>query len=125
MTNREYYKEQILDIACSGYSIAMDRETHKLVPCVRMYCEDCIFSNGVSCEDKLEAWCNSEYKPPVDWSKVTVDTKVLVSKDGKGWLKRYFAEYKDGQVFTFPNGTTSWNCEGRAFCWQYAKLAEE
>lgn len=124
MTNREYYKEQILDIACSGYSIALDRETHKLFPCVRMYCEDCIFSNGVSCAYKLEAWCNSEYIP-IDWSKVDIDTKILVSNDGEFWQKRYFAEYKDGVVFAYANGCTSWSNEYKPFNWRYAKLAEE
>lgn len=29
----------------------------------------------------------------VDWSKVAVDTPVLVSNDNKEWIKRYFARY--------------------------------
>ena len=40
----------------------------------------------------------------VDWSKVPVDTKVLVRDSMGEWYKRYFAEYKDGIFYTFNNG---------------------
>lgn len=35
------------------------------------------------------------------WSKVSVDTKILVSNNGKGWSKRHFAKYEDGKVYFF------------------------
>lgn len=70
-------------------------------------------------------WLMEEYKEPkVDWSKVEVDTPVLVrNREDEDWYKRYFAEYKDGVVYTWVNGATSWN----ATCmteWKQAKLAE-
>lgn len=37
----------------------------------------------------------------VDWSKVAVDTPVLVSLDDKLWLCRYFADFKNGIVYTW------------------------
>lgn len=60
----------------------------------------------------------------VDWSKVEVDTPILVRNDGCVWTKRYFAEYKNGKVRTYHNGATSWSSDGRMGSWDYAKLAE-
>lgn len=45
-------------------------------------------------------------KPAVDWSKVAVDTKVLV-KFNDTWEKRYFAKYENGKIFVWSYGKTS------------------
>lgn len=66
----------------------------------------------------------------IDWSKVKVDTPILVSTDGKTWFNRYFAEYKDGEVFFWNNGATSWSSKHvfKSWCivtFPYAKLAND
>lgn len=68
---------------------------------------------------------NMDFEEVVDWSKVPVDTKILV-KDTieRKWHKRYFAKYEDGVVYAWDSGkasfttvyTTRWDC---------AKLYEE
>jgi hypothetical protein len=70
------------------------------------------------------------FKEVVDWSKVPVDTKVLVSNDGKEWSRRHFAEYKDGKVYCFNSGVTSFTVKESYFLnekasWDYAKLYQE
>lgn len=62
----------------------------------------------------------------VDWSKVPVDTPILVSLDDKLWLCRYFADFKNGIVYTWSNGATSWSVPRREHkdAWSFAKLAE-
>ena len=63
----------------------------------------------------------------VDWSKVAVDTPILVSVDGKYWCKRYFASFDGCDVLAWKYGATSWsveNAEDEVFKWNYAKLAE-
>lgn len=62
----------------------------------------------------------------VDWSKVAVDTPILVSLDDKLWLCRYFADFKNGIVYTWSNGATSWSVPRREHkdAWSFAKLAE-
>lgn len=60
----------------------------------------------------------------VDWSKISVDTPILVRNNGCVWTKRYFAEYKNGKVRAYHNGATSWSSDGRMGSWDYAKLAE-
>lgn len=63
----------------------------------------------------------------IDWSKVPVDTPILVKNhDGESWEKRYFAFFKDGNIYAWMCGTTSWTADvaDGATDWKYAKLAE-
>lgn len=61
----------------------------------------------------------------VDWSKVEVDTPVLVrDSETSRWENRYFAFFENGRVHTWNSGTTSWTSEGYEMSWKYAKLAE-
>ena len=129
MTNREKYKEEILDVACAGYSIALSRQTGKLVPCDPLRCSECEFNNGIDgCVNELKHWCNSEYKEPeIDWSKVKVDTPILVrTSETDRWNKRYFAKYENGFVYAWSFGATSWSIDRKnnAAQWNFAKLAE-
>lgn len=62
--------------------------------------------------------------PPVDWSKVEVDTPILVSMDGDEWEMRHFATYVNGVVKAWDDGGTSYT-EKEVCPWPYAKLAEE
>lgn len=63
-------------------------------------------------------------EPEIDWSKVEVDTPILVRDDESDkWLKRYFAKYEGGVVYTWNFGRTSWT-EDCMTEWNYAKLAE-
>ena len=60
----------------------------------------------------------------VDWSKVPVDTKILVSNNNNKWYKRHFAKYENDEVFAFMNGTTSYT-DNSCITWKYAKLYKE
>lgn len=61
----------------------------------------------------------------IDWSKVDVDTKILVSEDGVVWRKRYFAKYENDKVCAFVGGATSFSNRGSYISWKYAKLYKE
>lgn len=131
MTNREKYAEQILDIAVTGNSIAIDKcgNLHK---CNELRCDNCTFGylgNFRSCYEKVKEWSEQEYvEPPVDWSKVPVDTKVYVrDSDSDPWEPRYFAKFEDGKIFVWTNGATSFS--SNSVCgyswWNQGKLAED
>lgn len=65
----------------------------------------------------------------IDWSKIPVDTKVLVKNDENGeWDRRYFAGFINGEITTFSNGMTSWSTSRPnnpiLVSWKYAKLVE-
>ena len=63
-------------------------------------------------------------EPEIDWSEVNVDTPILVGEGDGEWVKRYFAEYKDGIVYAWCGGSTSWDANNMMMSWKYAKLAE-
>lgn len=78
-------------------------------------------------EEKDQLIDIGEYLGIVDWSKVPVDTPVLVREfETYDWKKRYFAFFKDGMVHVWRNGATSWSIENDkdTIPWTYAKLAE-
>lgn len=125
MKNKEKYAKEILDIACSGNSLAFDKTTNKVVPCNGLCCLNCLF--GHNCDEAIKEWCESEYvEPPVDWSKVPVDTPILVrDEDEEKFKKRHFAKYANEKVYAWNMGTTSWTAdENCVTTWNCAKLAE-
>lgn len=130
MTNREKYAKQILDIACSSNKIAVDKKTMKPAPCEDIPCGECYFGVvvGGNCRNVCEEWCNEEYKEPqIDWSKVPVDTPILVrdSQDDE-WLRRHFAKFEDGVVYAWDDGKTSWSLFSLGKVdWKYAKLPKD
>ena len=92
--------------------------------CASINCEACFMYQMI--------WLLKDYEeieepkePEIDWSKIKVDTPILVrdSKDSK-WLRRYFAKYEDEKVYAWLGETTSYDACGQVAKWKYAKLAE-
>ena len=129
MTNYEKYKE-IIDLTFErGESIALTKDTKEVVSCQGLKCENCLFLYRYGkhhyCNVTRIKWLVTEYtEPEIDWSKVPIDTPVLVSDDGTNWIKRYFAKYEDGRICAFVDAGTSWSSNGDFVDWDYAKLAE-
>ena len=74
-------------------------------------------------------WLLEEYEEPkepeTDWSKVKVDTPILVRDfEGSDWFRRHFAKYENGTVYAWDGGYTSWSGGDVITDWKYAKLAE-
>ena len=128
MTNREKYAEQIIDMALDSIEIAVDKEG-KLCDCNVILCSDCAWSDKSRCRERFKEWAEQEYvEPPVDWSKVPVDTKVYVrDSDSAPWKPRYFARFKNEGIFTWTNGATSFSAKGfdDVTLWRQGKLAED
>ena len=126
MTNKEKYGNKIIELAIDEGVLAL--KNGEPAPCAKIKCEDCDYGKSDSCKGSTRGfreWLNSEYvEPPVDWSKVEVDTPILVrqTKDGE-WLRRHFAKYEGGIVYTWKDSHTSWT-EDCMTGWKYAKLAE-
>ena len=90
---------------------------------------------GIGCEQchMLQTiWLLEEYEEPeepeepkTDWSKVEVDTPILVRDfEGSDWFRRHFAKYENGTVYAWDGGDTSWSGGDVMTDWKYAKLAE-
>ena len=89
---------------------------------------DCINIGCARCHMLQMIWLMEDYEEPeTDWSKVEVDTPILVKEyEESNWTKRYFAKYEDGVVYAWNNGVTSWtaNDDECVIAWSFAKLAE-
>lgn len=130
MLNKEKYMDELLKYACrkpmhSGFAVL---KVGGLANCITTSCSRCIFyynTDCTDCEERRRKWLEQEYEPPVDWSKVPVDTPILVKDtEDDDWMNRYFAEYKNGTVYAWCNGATSWSGKNNKCPWKYAKLAE-
>lgn len=125
MTNREAYKDKLDNLLAAVVAVV----DGKPEPCETASCKRCLFLG--SCrkhEHKKEVidWLNAEYQePPVDWSKVPIDTPVLASWDGERWYHRYFSGVRDGKPETYDSGATLWSADDNRTCaWNYMRLAE-
>lgn len=128
MLNIEKYKDKLIELEVIDVgNLAIEKGKPRI--CKTTACRDCKFCNNNtdSCEKLAVEWLFSEYEEPeVDWSKVKVDTPILVKDTEEGeWQKRYFARFEDGEVCAWVNGGTSWTRhDGDVRAWKYAKLAE-
>ena len=86
----------------------------------------CTNTNCDQCKMLQTIWLLEDYKEPeVDWSKVKVDTPILVRDyESQEWEARHFAKYEGGVIYTWDGGSTSWTSKGNVTEWKYAKLAE-
>lgn len=110
MLNKEKYAKEIIEIACKGDYIGMKNGV--LCPCNDInICEHCDFCNeGAPCKESVKKWANSEYKEhEIDWSKVPIDTCILITDSYGNTIKRHFAKYDNKTIYAYPDGTTSWS----------------
>lgn len=102
MKNKEKFAKEILDIACSGRSIAVTKD-NKVVYCSNISCESCMFDScgkhiGRSqvCSDRLHEWAESEYveEPTItsrekNFLDLLLPNYKYIAKDKNGFLLAY------------------------------------
>lgn len=121
MTNKEYYRDLLVDIALdTPVSIGLSKLSGVPVGCKHLTCRDCVFNNkkrNVPCSSCRKKWAEEEYSkkyvPDVDWTSVPTDTPVLISIPGD-FIHRHFASYDSSTrtIYTYVEGRTSWTSEG-------------
>ena len=87
--------------------------------------DDCAGMDCDQCSMLKLIWLLEEYEEPeVDWSRVEVDTPILVkNREDDMWREMHFAKYKNRNVYAWSDGQTSWSAYDM-MVWRYAKLAE-
>ena len=133
--NREKYKNELMN------AIKMDGNTCGFVikhEVSRMFGTEmesfCGETDCNACGTALQLWLDEEYieppKPEVDWSKVPVDTLVMVrDREEQEWTLRYFKGIEEegyiNRFQTWVDGATS----KTAYCdyelWKYCELVED
>ena len=121
MTNAEKYREEIEnykgDVFCNDFIEPLVLK-EKGLSCSEVNCGRCYMLQIM--------WLMDKYREPeIDWSKVAVDTPVLVRNYKEEiWYKRHFAKYEDDKVYVWSDRTTSWT-GSHMTPWKFVKLAEE
>ena len=120
MKNRDRFKNELVEACIKGtFNVFFNERIRSVYDCeaYRNMTDDRIML-------LTTLWLDEEYQEPeVDWSKVEVDTPILVSMSGQNWKRRHFAGYRNGTVYAFKDGATSWTINLKTE-WPYAKLAE-
>lgn len=122
MKNYEKYADKIkkYEISRGGYFCNEFIMPHilKKDSCAGIGCEHCHMIQMI--------WLLEDYEEPeVDWSKVEVDTPILVrGGEDEEWKKMHFAECILNTVYVWEGGKTSWTTDN-TYPWEYAKLVED
>lgn len=77
MKNKEKDAKEIVEIACDGYRVAVDKRTDKIVSCKDISCSKCLFFDNKDCDIRRREWAESEY----------IEKQVISKRD------RAFLEY--------------------------------
>ena len=142
MLNKEKFAKEIMELALNHETVSITTDG-KLIPCGQVPCDYCKlyghydWSSSPSIRNKCKGafvrWANSEYKEPeIDWTKVPVDTPVLVwdfEKDKDEAERVYFSRYvevADYPYEVFDDGRTSWSSgDYEVSTWRCCELARE
>lgn len=97
MKNKEKYAKEIIEIACSGCSIAIIKKSGRIVPCNGDICGLCLF-RGYDCEENTREWAESEYIE-----------KQVISKRDRAFLDyirdvyNFVVRDKEGKLFLYSS----------------------
>ena len=125
MKNYEKYAEKIREY--KGQNFCKDFVMPNILKsevCGGLACGACYMLQTIWLLEEYEEPEEPE-EPKTDWSKVEVDTPILVRDfEGSDWFRRHFAKYENGTVYAWDGGDTSWSGGDVMTMWKYAKLAE-
>lgn len=121
MTNGEKYKDLILNsnLLCDDFVKPFVLKKYGF-KCGDISCSKCYAATTI--------FLNEEYQEPeTDWSKVQVDTPILVcDNEEDGWIEAHFAKCENDMVYAWDDGRTSYTSR-KSDCsyFEHAKLAED
>lgn len=95
MKNKEKYAKEIMEVACSGGSIAVTKESERIVKCGSIACSKCLFAPP-NCVKEIKEWAEQEYIE-----------KPVISKRDRAFLDyinangHYIARDMDGGLYVY------------------------
>lgn len=96
MKNKEKYSKEIVELACDGNRIAVDKRTGKVVSCDCITCGNCLLDGKHGCNSRRRKWTESKYVKP-----------FVISKSDRMFLDYIKEEYKciardkNGELFLY------------------------
>lgn len=61
MKNKEKYAKEIVELACDGNGIAVDKHSETVDSCLCIPCSNCLFNDNKDCDRGRREWAESEY----------------------------------------------------------------
>ena len=95
MKNKEKYAKEIVDLACDGNSIAVDKHSGAVCSCNYISCSNCLFDDSKDCIKWKKDWAESEYIE-----------KPVISKMDRAFLDylkgyKYIARDYGGKLYAY------------------------
>lgn len=108
MKNKEKYAKEIINVACSGYGIALIEKSGHVVPCDGVLCSTCLF-NAHDCREQIRKWAESEYI-----EKPVISKRNIVILDYFRSNLKYIVRDENGKLFAYEaqprKEKTYWKC---------------
>lgn len=95
MKNKEKYAKEIMEIACSGDSIAVIKESGRIVSCNVIKCGLCLFCD-YDCKKKTREWAESEY---IEKPVISKKDRALLDYINNNFV--YVARDENGRLFVY------------------------
>lgn len=92
MKNKEKCSKEIVELACDGNGIAVDKCTGKVDSCLCIPCSNCLFNDNKDCNKGRREWAELEYVPVISKR----DRRFL---DCIGNAYKYVVRDKDCKLF--------------------------
>lgn len=95
MKNKEKFEKEIMEVACSGDSIAVTKGSERIVQCGSIYCGECLFAPP-NCVNEIREWVEQE-----------CIEKPVISKKDRAFLEylgkdlKYIARDKSEALFVY------------------------
>lgn len=97
MKNKEKFEKEIVEIACDGKGIAVDKHTGTVYSCNYIPCSNCLFNDNYYCDKARRKWAESEY---VEKPKISKRDKTFLD-----YLEnyKYIARDFDGKLYAYTS----------------------
>ena len=105
MKNKEFYKDEIYEVACKRDCFAVNKKTGDVMRCKYTICHDCLFnylkgfSNCNNCDERAIEWLEQEHIEPIlnDVEKRYLEAVIRPFKDRVKKLKKseIFKDYAE------------------------------
>lgn len=102
MKNKEKYSKKIVELACDGNCIAVDKNSGKVKPCCYSSCSNCLFDDShyrdSDCDRTRRKWAESEY-----------NEKSVINKRDRAFLEylgedlKYIVRSKSDNLMAYQN----------------------
>lgn len=96
MKNKEKFEKEIVELACDGNGIAVDKRTGKVSSCDYVSCSNCLFDDNKDCDKGRREWAESEYI-----KKSVISKKDRAFLEYLGTVINYITRDMDGGLFIY------------------------